>query len=359
MRWMSPISGLRHDATRERGAVAVIVAICGVVIFGMAAYVIDTSSVYVERRELQNGADAAALAVARDCALGDCGDDYGTAQQYASGNAGDSAAGIREITYPAANRVRVQTETLDARADIDGDSSTVDFTFARLWGRTGRSVSATATAEWFAPAGATTLPITFSMCEWLRATDGGTTYSTPPPPWDADDTYHLIFFHVGNNQGANVVPDECAAQAGQDTDGDDRLQGGFGWLDSDGCSASWEVGDWVASQPGAAVPNGCDLSQLIGRELLIPIFDDVTESGGAGFNRQCAVGPGGKCYHLHGFAAFWITGYRFPGAHHPTRDAPCRGPDTCIGGYFIRFAQAWEGSGTGPDLGASVIRLVD
>ena len=43
-----------------------------VALIGVGALVIDVGRLYVERRDLQNGADAAALAVAQDCAAGDC-----------------------------------------------------------------------------------------------------------------------------------------------------------------------------------------------------------------------------------------------------------------------------------------------
>ena len=76
---MSP--AVRRVVGAVVGAVAIMVALLAVVIFGIAAYVIDISALYQERRELQNGADAAALAIARDCAMGDCGDDYATADE--------------------------------------------------------------------------------------------------------------------------------------------------------------------------------------------------------------------------------------------------------------------------------------
>ena len=61
------------DALRDEGVVLVWVALMLVVLVGMGALVIDIGALYVEKRELQNGADAAALAVARDCVEGDCG----------------------------------------------------------------------------------------------------------------------------------------------------------------------------------------------------------------------------------------------------------------------------------------------
>lgn len=56
---------LRDDA----GAVTVLVALLlPVVLLGMAALALDVGSMYVQKRQLQNGADAAALGVAGDCA---------------------------------------------------------------------------------------------------------------------------------------------------------------------------------------------------------------------------------------------------------------------------------------------------
>ena len=51
---------------RDRRAVAVLIG--GGVLFGMGALVIDVGQLYQNRAELQNGADAAALAVAKSCA---------------------------------------------------------------------------------------------------------------------------------------------------------------------------------------------------------------------------------------------------------------------------------------------------
>ena len=78
----------------DNGAVAVLVAILAVVLFGFAALVIDVGALYHERRQLQNGADAAAFAVAQACAAGDCGDYEADADSFADGNALDDAARI-------------------------------------------------------------------------------------------------------------------------------------------------------------------------------------------------------------------------------------------------------------------------
>src|SRR3954452_8660928 len=91
----------------ERGATAVIVALMLVLLFGMGAIVVDVGAMYQERRELQNGADAGALALAKTCSAGspECGtavDATTTAQTYAGKNANDNVSGINEVCGTAA-----------------------------------------------------------------------------------------------------------------------------------------------------------------------------------------------------------------------------------------------------------------
>ncbi|MDT5038170.1 MAG: hypothetical protein QOE03_3355, partial [Micromonosporaceae bacterium] len=79
---------------RQRGVVAVLVAVVlGTgVLMGAAALVVDVGNMYAEHGQLQNGADAAALAVAGACASEGCTDaaaQIRTAQKYADANARD------------------------------------------------------------------------------------------------------------------------------------------------------------------------------------------------------------------------------------------------------------------------------
>ena len=55
--------------TDEKGIVVVFIAAAVVVLVGMAALVIDVGAIRDEKRQLQNGADAAALAVAQSLSL--------------------------------------------------------------------------------------------------------------------------------------------------------------------------------------------------------------------------------------------------------------------------------------------------
>ena len=55
---------------REEGVVAVVVALCLVVLMGGVALTLDVGALLYHRREMVNGADAAALAAAMECARG-------------------------------------------------------------------------------------------------------------------------------------------------------------------------------------------------------------------------------------------------------------------------------------------------
>jgi hypothetical protein len=349
---MRPVSG-------ERGAVAIIVAVLLVALVGSAALVVDVGALYQEKRELQNGADAGALAVARDCALGDCGDANTTADIYADDNAADDASNLEDLcgdgpglaacadppTVPeGAHYVQVRTQTEDSNG---GDE--VKFNFAPVLGSwVGGTVHAKAVAGWGAPSGLTgALPITFSLCEWQAYTD--LHGFADAPPYDGgypDASYEAtIYFH--DTTGANPCP---AGPAGQD------LAGGFGWLDVDEeCRATTSIENWFDDKTGRPPPNECEveyLASLVGTVVFIPIFDET--NGLTGTNGE---------YHITGYAAFYLTGYSILGQYKEASllsgQFPCGGQASCISGFFVQgLAPTAGGQIGGPDLGVTIIRLI-
>ena len=84
----------------ERGAVAVIVALCMIAIFAMVVLTIDVGGLLLERRSMVNAADAAALAAAQTCAnQADTTDPEDQADEFATQNVTDLPAdGIDNIT---------------------------------------------------------------------------------------------------------------------------------------------------------------------------------------------------------------------------------------------------------------------
>jgi Flp pilus assembly protein TadG len=323
------IPGLRARVRRrlagERGAAAVILAVLMVPILGFTAIAVDIGALYADKARLQVAADAAALAVARDCARGACGDMQATAQQLVDANSvADAGAGAPTAAPPV-------LQSAPTRVTVTG-SAPRDHWFAPVIGHDSSAVSATATVAWGAPSGGTAvLPLIFSYCEWLAQTGGGMPSTT--------------------TQRTIVLP----KKSGTGCTGPSHLfvPGGFGWLKSDGgnsCRATTRAGHRYDSEPGNNPSQGCsvgDLAALVGRTVLLPIFDSSGDTGS------------GAWYQVYGYAAFTITGYHFGGQYDSGQ--PCRGEDRCIRGYFTRFVDAsgaFDTSTDAPGLGASILRLI-
>jgi Flp pilus assembly protein TadG len=199
--------GRVHD---DRGAVAVIVAIllAGGVLLGFLALVIDVGELYLERQQLQSGADSAALALAHACAAAtsDCanlGAISALAQTYANQNSADGVSNVAEICGnipgnllnacgPAAHNrsdclgsaptdgspyieVHLTTETLDGKFVLPPVFAQ---TMAGNQGYTGASVGACARAGWHSSV--TVLLMAISTCEFARQTsDAGQDITDP------------------------------------------------------------------------------------------------------------------------------------------------------------------------------------
>lgn len=345
MRWLSTLrkarqSGLDVAESNEKGAAAVIVAGMMVVLLGFAALAVDVGALYAEKAQLQNGADAAALAIATDCAHGSCGSSASTGNQFANNNANDNTSGAA-VSFPAATTVRVVTNA----KDTSGQNSFSLF-FARVFGFDTTPVHATAEASWGAPSTATTLPWTVSECvfkKYLSPTQLASLNSTGNFTGDPVPTHILLRYDTN----APTVSG-CAAQNGYQP-------GGFGWLvTNSGCSTDVSVNATVNGQPGNHFPNAaaCNavLAHIMDEPALIPLFNKATGNGS------------NATYTLVGFAAFKVTGYKFSGSGAmldpaaPNCSGNCRG----LQGYFKRFVSLEEGMTLGggtPNYGASIVTL--
>lgn len=318
-----------------------------VVLIGMVAFAVDVGALYQERRELQNGADAAAVAIAEDCARNSqpCTNAVAmiTAESFADANAGDGAASVDTVNLD----VGARTVSVAVSTDQPGSGSIFQPFFARVVGFNGTTVHAAASAAWGYPSGLATFPLIISECEWERETNYGANLH-PDDVLPPTGTPTLLKFHTGN--GA-AVHDDCAAQAGQDADGDGRMPGGFGWLDTGGgdCEAETDEGLWVDSDPGSSPSNGCSATEvkneILNKIIFIPWFDDLQGSGANGE------------FHIAGFGAFYVTGYNFGGQFkEPTGGVPCGGPVRCLEGYFIETTLT-HGDLGGTNHGVTVIKF--
>ncbi|MGO4250516.1 pilus assembly protein TadG-related protein [Paenarthrobacter sp. RAF54_2] len=308
--------------TGERGAVAVFVALLMVVLLGFAAIAIDLGALTVEKAELQNGADAAALAIARGCAAGNCGNIVTTAKDLAGSNARDGyATATATIT---GSTVTVETGTLNK----DG-STKLNYLFATALGIHDGSATARASASWASPAsGPAVLPLTFSMCQFDAAMAG---------------TTRLIEYKAG--VGCNGPTNH-------------PIPGGFGWLSTGGqCSVNVSIATaHTPSDTGNSIPLSSQcitaMQSMKNKTILIPMFEDAGGSGNSGW------------YKIYGFAAFKITGWKFGGNGQAELNWNNTGSPSCTGncrgiiGVFQKFVDLGAVYTTGgPDLGAKIVKL--
>jgi Flp pilus assembly protein TadG len=353
---------LRRD---ERGVVAAIVAILlgAGVLTGMCALVLDVGQIYQERAELQNGADAAALAVAKSCALGACAPDV--AGQLADANASSLTGGTEGVlavcgsgglgTCPAStggltscpqaptggtNFVDVYTETQLP----DGSTLLPPVFAATVLGSSykGSTVGACAQAEWGPPSAATVAALTISACEWDQATQQGTSFA-PAPPYAPGSLPAVSFDQVlmldpGNRGGCGSEPA-----------GDDGA-GTFGWAqDTTGnCSLPVNGPQFPGSNGMSTRPSCVTVLQNAWqkqRPILVPIY--ATYDGAA------------NTFALQGFADFVVTGFNFPDVAEPDwlNSANTCTVTNCVTGYFVQGVIPSTGSFAGPSLGASIIDL--
>jgi hypothetical protein len=186
--------------------------------------------------------------------------------------------------------------------------------------------TASACAQWgFPQSTSPLLPITISLCDFQPALNG---------------TRQLIQY--ANPQSNQPCPR-----------GSGLPPGGFGWIDETGCVVTVHNGS-LNGEPGNSYPNDCDavMNSLAGKTVLVPVFDSVTGTGN------------NAVYHVYGFAAFVITGWKFSGGSGlpqvlndpaaPSCTGSCRG----IQGYFTHWAAPVGGQLGGVDLGLTVINLV-
>jgi Flp pilus assembly protein TadG len=355
----------------ERGGVGVIVAVLigGGVLIAMGALVIDVGQLYENRAELQNGADAGALGVARTCALTTC--NASVATSYAIANAskltgfqasatmvcGDNgpAGGLTGCgsgntgtltdcpPNPASgNYVDVHTATLTPSGNF------LPAVFAKtLLGNgnySGSRVYACAQAVWGPALAGNSLAVTMSYCAWNSATNGGANFG--PTALTA----------VYLKSKANST---CFGPAGS-------IPGGFDWLaptTSNVCTALINLTtDTTYSDTGSDTSAACkqavwnDVNSYVSGTpvtVFIPVFDAVS---GTGANLT---------YTITGMAGFVPTGYwdltGGAGSGLPNKygnySLCTANQDPCIEGYFTQALDPVTSVGTGTNFGATAAKL--
>lgn len=326
------ISNLRSDG--ERGATAIVVALLMTVLLGFAGLAVDLGASYAKHTELQNGADAAALALA---------------QEFGADKCVDTGSAVTDATTWVRQNVNKDTADAEGLPDCLADyklrviaDATLDHWFMPVVGKSSSDLAADATVEWGVPVAGTTIPLTIAQCSFEN--QAGAPY--------LDETVTIW------------MPDPSASSVG----GDDPCgwhdvlpSGGFGVLDNNNCNATIAVPEWeVGSAPGGSGWSNCDVKPLLNQTHLIPIYGDLEWSG----NGQNAT------YRILKFAAFTLEGYKFQQGKAGSGGKSCETPapswsdqKNCIVGTFIEYVELedvdFELVPPEDDDTAFVIRLVD
>lgn len=335
-------------AHNERGAISVIVAILMVTLLGFVAIAVDIGVIYSERTQLQNGADASAMAMAQKCARDasdpECSTTSAIAGSLANQNALDGMSKIYNIELDKTGR-KVSVTT--SAKEVGGADNSVSLFFADVLGIPTKEVGARSSAIWGSPkAGRTAFPLAFSICQ-VKDKIGG--------------QLQLLQEHGKNgNADCNYGPSGAA------------VEGGFGWLvqDAGACGGTIDLAlSEGGSDPGNNAPGNCstELNRwateiTAGREIivLLPVFNKVTGTGS------------GAIYGLISFAAFKVTGWKFSGdsglpytfqnrasaTTGVTSSTECRGECRGIIGSFVKYVSLADGYSLGPvdDYGAIIAR---
>lgn len=322
----------------ERGATATVVAFALIPLLGAGAIAVDVGALYAERAQLQNGVDAAALAIAAACAKdeADCATpstQKPTAQTYVAAN----AAILRS---PLANTPAIDT-TLNV-VTVTATTSVDHVLASMLTGTDATVVGASGSAEWGVPVRGTSIALTIAECEFVDL-----------PPQEEDAPNPVRTWITIEEDGSGAKQTHCA----------DGSPGGFGWLDGTNCESTLSidstVGGTVGIQPNEN-KNGCSdtvLESLLCTTVLIPLFSETTGSG------QSAT------FTISKFAAFRITGLKTSGANSdvycggsalaPEPPEP-KGKTKGIQGYFVKYVSVEEAFqlGQGAPTGLSVVRMM-
>lgn len=355
---------LRLLGRDERGVVGVLVGLLlGTVLLGLGALVLDVGQLYQERAELQNGADAAAIAVAKSCVTGTCAPSL--AAQYANANASALTGGTAAVsqvcgsgtlgTCPASTGAMTDCPAAPASAmgyaDVhtstktSGGSTVIAPVLAKeLLGNgsyTGTTVQACAQAAWGGPTSANTVAFTISACSWDSWTNNGTDFAPAPPAVPpASYDHQLNLANLGNSAG-------CTGEA-SGSDG----AGAFGWAaDQTGTCGIFTNSTTFPGATGAAAGSTCQTvlaaAQASRKVIFLPVYTTYTGTGST------------TVFTLKGFAAFVVTGYSLPGFYASdwlnASNNSCS--FKCIDGYFTQAIIPEAGGEGGSYLGAAAVGL--
>ena len=338
---------------RQRAQTMVLVALMLTVLLGFLALALDGGNAYLQRRRMQNAADAGALAGAKAlCEGSGWAIAANTAQDYCVNRNGAESC---TVTQPAEKVVQVVA------------SINTPTWFARVLGINNIPVSAQAQASCSPPAGSgNLLPLavmlpgnaTFIPCDAASTCDPKCPYyqlwnkesadtkklcsSTPAPP--------TPYPQCSNDSGAfgfiDWQPRSAVCPCGNGSQGL-----GCEILHPE-CAPPIVAGNWYTfPEPGAELnPVIDELMTYCCQHVTVPIVDQMTYQGN------------NTTYHVVGFGEFVLTGickgnkaYGCPGLPPPD----CGNQDQMVRAYFVKWLTGPPASTSGGnDYGVYVVHLL-
>ena len=274
----------------DSGVATIFVVITMPLLILFAALVLDGGRAYIARRETQNSADAAALAMATDCAMG-----LPTCVSGAVATAGNYKRSTTQRSSITDENVVASDTYCDIAAGLCKATmqQSIGFTFAPGGGAVTRS----GIARWGGiRAASVASPITIAACEWSQAILEGTEavefFLDDPKPQTGCSSPSGGFGRLSATNDAQGH--ECITKPVQDGSGDWVIDGKSG----NDLQKLWDCFNKVLDQPNEA-----------DRTIYVPLYDDGNCGG------RC---QGNKNYVIEGYAVLQLKGYfikketRFP-----------------------------------------------
>lgn len=385
-------TGARHHAPREQGVTAVLLTMMMTLLIASAGVGVDTASLAFQRGRVQHSADAAAMAVAQDCALQ---------------NSACTAAGARSTGTYYANQNSpggvvpadgVSLTSTSVRVDVDRATQTP---LMGVVGVPNKVVHASATATWNGHPleGTTMLPMGVPYCMYKNNLPPATT-----PILLRSDVISVVFNVIvqGGAAGRLIttllgdllsVTDSCTTPEGVNlkmlrgpiwlSGLEGAVNGAFNWNSSVCNMHLGTIDGFLGSTVSSVIPSNCvnRLGTMIkkGQIITLPIYQPSISLQQLGLEMDaCLLGicsakiPPRLGVKVIGFAPFRITGWNYPTNSNPDPTAPaCFAIDLlvhpaasigCNGiqGYFLKTVQTdpnFTYSPTAGDYGANSVIL--
>jgi hypothetical protein len=339
---------------KERGATAVVVALLMVPLIGFVAISVDVAAAYAERQQLQNGVDAAALAIAQECALNGCPSTPETiADSMVAGN--NNYGAIDNVAVDMSKPGRATVTAIEAEKNWFAPLLSSSF------GAT--TVTADATSNWGGIGSTKSLPLIFSACviENYIKTVGNSFIFEAGRYKLASSPSAIVTINAVTNGGGNIgeLSKGCTLQGTGHFN--PTPPGGFGVITEAGtadCDVATTVNEPVLAGQGANLGGACTFQTLVdivnsGEPIAIPVHNGHSGNGN------------GATYNVYGHVGFRLTGFglNLGGSDKTYGTAGCSGSGNnkqCITGQFVTLVDAdAELDPTAPNLGSFTFKLID